>query len=279
MDNIQWLNWSGWRWMLFLEGIPAVFFGIVCLFYLTESPEKAKWLKPEEKNWLINELKKDASEKKHVQQLTTLQAMVNPKVLYLSLIYFVYQCGSLGIGYWLPQIIKSFSSSLTHTQIGLIAMLPYIVATIVMILWSRRSDKKNERKFHTFLPLFWSSLALFSLYMIHSSVLALIVICIALAGLYSFKSPFWAVPTLFLTPSSAAISIAVINSIGNLGGFVGPSILGVVNAKTNNPSESLVFLAILLLIGSVMVLMMRLNRSKASLDQNNELISDQAKTK
>lgn len=229
----------------------------MCLFYLTESPEKAKWLKPEEKKWLINELKNDASAKKHVQKLSTLQAMINPKVLYLSLIYFVYQCGSLGIGYWLPQIIKSFSNSLTHTQIGLIAMLPYIVATIVMILWSRRSDKKNERKFHTFLPLFWSSLALFSLYMIHSSVLALIFICIALAGLYSFKSPFWAVPTLFLTPASAAISIAVINSIGNLGGFVGPSILGIVNAKTNNPSESLVSLAILLLIGSIMVLLMR----------------------
>lgn len=275
MDNIQWFNWSGWRWMLFLEGIPAVFLGVVCLFYLTESPEKAKWLKPEEKKWLINELKNDASAKKHVQKLSTLQAMINPKVLYLSLIYFVYQCCSLGIGYWLPQIIKSFSNSLTHTQIGLIAMLPYIVATIVMILWSRRSDKKNERKFHTFLPLFWSSLALFSLYMIHSSVLALIFICIALAGLYSFKSPFWAVPTLFLTPASAAISIAVINSIGNLGGFVGPSILGIVNAKTNNPSESLVSLAILLLIGSIMVLLMRLNPPKAHLDQNSELCSDQ----
>lgn len=111
--------------------------------------------------------------------------------------------------------------------------------------------------------------------MIHSSVLALIFICIALAGLYSFKSPFWAVPTLFLTPASAAISIAVINSIGNLGGFVGPSILGIVNAKTNNPSESLVSLAILLLIGSIMVLLMRLNPPKAHLDQNSELCSDQ----
>ncbi|MHA3093154.1 MFS transporter [Acinetobacter brisouii] len=269
MDNIHWLNWSGWRWMLFLEGIPAVIFGVVCLFYLTESPEQAKWLNSQEKAWLINELKNDATKKKNVQQLSTLQAMVNPKVLYLALIYFVYQCGSLGIGYWLPQIIKSFSSSLSHTQIGLIAMLPYIVATTVMIIWSRRSDKKGERKFHTFLPLFWSSLALFSLYVVHNNVISLVVICIALAGLYAFKSPFWAVPTLFLTPSSAAISVAVINSIGNLGGFVGPSLLGVINAKTHNPAGSLVVLAFVLLVGSLMVLCIRLN-NKAKMEDTTE---------
>ncbi|MBE4721344.1 MFS transporter [Acinetobacter baumannii] len=264
MDNINWLNWSGWRWMLFLEGIPAVIFGIICLFYLTESPDKAKWLNTAEKAWLINELKQDAAKKTNVQQLTTLQAMVNPKVLYLSLIYFVYQCGSLGIGYWLPQIIKSFSNSLTHTQIGLIAMLPYIVATIVMILWSRSSDRNNERKFHTYFPLFWSSLALFSLYFINNNFVSLTIICIALAGLYSFKSPFWAVPTLFLTPSSAAISVAVINSIGNLGGFVGPSLLGVVNGKDNNPAHGLMFLGILLLIGACMVFFMKLNNKRNS---------------
>lgn len=275
MDNVNWLGWSGWRWMIFLEGFPAIILGIVCLFYLTERPEDAKWLKPEEKKWLVSELQKDATKKQNVQQLSTLQAMVNPKVLYLSLIYFVYQCGSLGIGYWLPQIIQSFSNSLSHTQIGLIATLPYIFATIVMIIWSRHSDKKAERKFHTFLPLFWSSLALFSLYIIDNSVIALAVICIALAGLYAFKSPFWSVPTLFLTPASAAISIAVINSIGNLGGFVGPSILGLVNAKTNDPSGSLVFLAFVLLVGSLMVLFIRLNKPKKNnISETKDLASE-----
>jgi ACS family tartrate transporter-like MFS transporter len=242
MDNVHWFGWSGWRWMLFLEGIPAVFLGVMCLMYLTEKPEQAKWLKPEEKQWLLGELAKDAAQKPHVKKLTTLQAMVEPKVLYLSAIYFVYQCGSLGIGYWLPQIIKGFSNTLTATQIGFIATVPYIVATIVMIVWSRSSDKRNERKIHTFIPLFWASLALFSLYFISNGFMAIAMISISLAGLYAFKSPFWAVPTLFLTPSSAAISIAVINSIGNLGGFVGPSMLGVVKERTESPAMSLMFL-------------------------------------
>ena len=162
--------------MLFLEGIPAVFLGVMCLMYLTEKPEQAKWLKPEEKQWLLGELAKDAAQKPHVKKLTTLQAMVEPTVLYLSAIYFVYQCGSLGIGYWLPQIIKGFSNTLTATQIGFIATVPYIVATIVMIVWSRSSDKRNERKIHTFIPLFWASLALFSLYFISNGFMAIAMI-------------------------------------------------------------------------------------------------------
>ena len=124
MDHVHWLNWSGWRWMLLLEGLPAVIFGVVCFFRLTDKPEQAKWLSEEEKAWLAGELERDRLQLKNVKHLGVLQAMKNGKVLYLSFIYFVYQCGSLGVGYWMPQIIKGLSSSLTHTEIGLIAMVP-----------------------------------------------------------------------------------------------------------------------------------------------------------
>ncbi|MBZ9780102.1 MFS transporter [Pseudomonas sp. REP124] len=263
MDNIAWLNWSGWRWMLFLEGIPAVFLGVACYFFLTDKPEQAKWLKPEEREWLIAELERDRQSRKNVKSLSVLKTMSNPKVLYLAFIYFVYQCGSLGIGYWMPQIIKGFSESLTHTQIGLIAMLPYIVATAAMIVWSRSSDKRNERKLHSAIPLFVAALGLIGAGMLQNPYVAMAMICVALSGLYSFKSPFWALPTLFLDRTTAAVSIAVINSIGNLGGFVGPSMIGMVKGNSQSAANGLLFLSALLLAGFLMTILMRVTNKPA----------------
>ncbi|MEN1834895.1 MFS transporter [Pseudomonas lijiangensis] len=274
MDNVNWFNWSGWRWMLFLEGIPAVFLGIACLFYLTDRPEQAKWLKPHEKAWLIDELERDRQSRKNVKSLSVYKTMTNPKVLYLSFIYFVYQCGSLGIGYWMPQIIKGFSDSLTHTQIGLIAMLPYIVATVAMIVWSRSSDRRNERKLHSAIPLLVAALGLMGAGALQSPVLAMLMICVSLSGLYSFKSPFWALPTLFLTRSTAAVSIAVINSIGNLGGFVGPSLIGLVKGNSQSASNGLLFLSALLLAGFLMTILMRVTNPPAD---EGQALSQQAR--
>lgn len=257
MDNIKWLDWSGWRWMLFLEGVPAVFLGVACFLFLTDKPEQAKWLTQAEKDWLLAELERDRQSRKNVKRLSVFKTMVNPKVLYLAFIYFVYQCGSLGVGYWMPQIIKGFSSSLTHTQIGLIAMLPYIVATILMVVWSRSSDRRNERKLHSAIPLAVAALGLMGAAMLPSAVASMAMICVALTGLYSFKSPFWALPTLFLDRATAAVSIAVINSIGNLGGFAGPSLIGVVKGETGSAATGLLFLSALLLLAFLMTLLMR----------------------
>ncbi|WP_110970509.1 MFS transporter [Pseudomonas huaxiensis] len=262
MDNIKWFDWSGWRWMLFLEGIPAVLLGVACYFFLTDKPEQAKWLKPEEKAWLLAELERDRQSRKNVKSLGVFKTMTNTKVLYLAFIYFVYQCGSLGVGYWMPQIIKGFSSELSHTQIGLIAMLPYIVATGVMVAWSRSSDRRNERKMHSALPLLVAALGLMGAGMLGSPVLSMAMICVALSGLYSFKSPFWALPTLFLDRTTAAVSIAVINSIGNLGGFVGPSMIGVVKGNSQSAATGLVFLSVLLAIAFLMTALMRVNNKE-----------------
>ncbi|MFK0033599.1 MFS transporter [Pseudomonas monteilii] len=262
MDNIKWLDWSGWRWMLFLEGVPAVFLGVACFFFLTDKPEQAKWLTEAEKEWLLAELERDRQSRKNVKRLSVFKTMINPKVLYLAFIYFVYQCGSLGVGYWMPQIIKGFSSSLTHTQIGLIAMVPYIVATILMVAWSRSSDRRNERKLHSAIPLAVAAMGLLGAAMLPSPVASMAMICVALTGLYSFKSPFWALPTLFLDRATAAVSIAVINSIGNLGGFAGPSLIGVVKGETGSAATGLMFLSGLLLLAFVMTLFMRVSNKE-----------------
>ncbi len=257
MDNVHWFGWSGWRWMLFLEGIPAVFLGVACFFYLTDKPEQARWLKDDERQWLLSELAQDRQSRKNVKHFGVVKAMTNPKVLYLSFIYFVYQCGSLGVGYWMPQIIKGFSEKLSHTQIGLIAMVPYIFATILMIGWSRSSDRHGERKLHSAIPLAVATGAMIGAGMVSEPVISIAMISLALAGLYSFKSPFWALPTLFLSRSTAAVSIAVINSIGNLGGFVGPFMIGMIKGTTNSASMGLLFLSALLAIAFVMTLLMR----------------------
>lgn len=254
---------GGWRWMLLLEGAPAVLGGLACFFLLTDRPEQATWLKPDEKAWLTNELDQErAARGPATQHLGTWAAISNPKVLYLSAIYFIYQCGSLGVGYWMPQIIKGFGNSLSNTQIGLIAMLPYAVATVGMILWSRRSDRTGERKMHSAWPLLLSGVTLMGAGLVGSAGLSMVCIALALTGLYAFKAPFWAVPTLFLTRGAAAISIAAINSIGNLGGFVGPYFIGLIKGWTGSTAGGLIFLAVLVLISFAMMALMRLGTGR-----------------
>ena len=262
MDNVHWLAWSGWRWMLLLEGAPAVIGGVLCYLYLTDRPADARWLTAEEKQWLTDELERDRQARPQAVHLSTLKVMQSPKVLYLAFIYFVYQCGSLGVGYWMPQIIAGFSSSLTHTQVGLIAMAPYLFATVVMILWSRSSDRRNERRLHSALPLAVAAVSLVGAGMAGSPYAAIALISLSLAGLYAFKSPFWALPTLFLSRSTAAVSIAVINSIGNLGGFAGPFAIGYIKGQTHSASTGLLFLAGLLVVSFLMTFFIRITEHR-----------------
>src|SRR3954465_1400976 len=144
MDHGSVFGLSGWRWMMILEGAPAVIGGLITYFVLTDRPAQARFLNQEERDWLSTEIERDMAARRSVKHLGTLKAITDPKVLFLSVIYFVYQCGSLGVGYWMPQIIKGFSTTLTNFQIGLIAIVPYAIATIGMILWSRHSDRTGE---------------------------------------------------------------------------------------------------------------------------------------
>ncbi|HYF89532.1 MFS transporter [Azospirillum sp.] len=258
MDNINWLGLSGWRWMIILEGSPAILGGIATFLFLVDRPEQAKWLDTREKAWLVQELDADRKARANVRHLSTLRTMLNPKVLFLSLIYFVYQTGSLGIGYWMPQIIKGFSGTLSNTEVGLIAMVPYALATVGMIVWSHNSDRTGERRMHSALPLLLAGVALAAVGTVGTPWLAMALISAALTGLYAFKAPFWALPSLFLTRSTAAMSIAVINSIGNLGGFAGPYVIGLVKGATGSATAGLIFLSGLLVVSFLMTALMRL---------------------
>ena len=232
--------------------------------YAALQMNKAKWLKPEERDWLLAELENDKRARPDVKHMGTFKALASPKVLYLSFIYFVYQCGSLGVGYWMPQIIKGFSTELSHTQIGLIAMVPYLFATVVMVFWSRSSDRRSERRLHSAIPLAVAAASLCGAGIALNPYVSVLMISLSLAGLYAFKSPFWALPTLFLSRSSAAVSIAVINSIGNLGGFAGPFAISYIKGQGGSATTGLLFLSGLLAVSFLMTLLIRINDRAAA---------------
>ncbi|MEK6472447.1 MFS transporter [Bacillus safensis] len=273
IDHIHWMNVPGWRWMFILEGAPAVILGFVTYFYLTDRPEQAKWLTAEEKNWLMSELRKDEElrEKQGRQASSHKTALIDPKLWYLALIYFVYTAGTLGVGYWMPQIIKGLSSYLSNTQIGFIATIPYIIASIVMNYWSRRSDRTGERRMHTALPLLVAGLTLLSVGMVSNPFIAMIFITISLAAMYCFKGPFWSLPTMILNPATVAVGIAVINSIGNLGGFVGPYAVGWLKDATGKMQAGLIFLSMILIIAFLLVLAMKFEQRRTPLKSQKEI--------
>jgi ACS family tartrate transporter-like MFS transporter len=205
-----------------------------------------------------------------VQHLGIVAAITNPKVLFLSVIQFIYQVGNLGIGLWMPQIIKELSGSLTNFEIGLVAMLPYALATVVMVLWSRNSDRTGERQKHSAIPLLWGAVALALTGLVAQPAIAMTLISLSLAGMYAFKSPFWSLPGLFLTRSTAAVSIAAINSIGNLGGFAGPYAIGAIKDWTGSTYGGLLFLSGLLFVSFLMTWFARMENAEAAQTQAAE---------
>ena len=264
MDHVSGFGLSGWRWMLLLEGGPAVIAGIANYFIMTDRPEQARWLTAEERDWLTGELRKDHAARPNVEHLGVIAAITNPKVLFLSVIYFIYQVGNLGIGLWMPQIIKGMSGSLSNFEIGLIAMLPYAFATVVMVLWSRNSDRTGERQKHSALPLLLGAGALALTGLFVQPAVSMTLISLALAGIYAFKSPFWSLPGLFLSRSTAAVSIAAINSIGNLGGFAGPYAIGAIKDWTGSTYGGLLFLSGLLFVSFLMTWFARMESTGAT---------------
>lgn len=258
VDHVAGLGLTGWRWMLLIEGLPAVLGGIATYRLLVDHPGEAAWLDDAERTWLADAIAREHDARAGVRHLGTWAAISDRRVLYLALIYFVYQAGSLGVGYWLPQILKNAGRTLSNFEVGLIATLPYVLAAVVMVVWSRQSDRTGERRWHTALPLLVAGIALGLVVMVTGITPAAMLIAVALSGFYAFKAPFWTLPNQFLSRSTAAVSIAAINSIGNLGGFVGPYAVGIVARTSGRPATGLLFLAVLTLVAFAMVLAARL---------------------
>jgi ACS family tartrate transporter-like MFS transporter len=239
MEYMHFGGISGWRWMLFVEGLPAVIGGVICYVYLTDSPEDARWLSRAEKDWLAREFERERTSLPHVKDLSVRQAVKNPAIMLMSTVYFLAQVGTLGIGYWLPQIVRNFSARLSLTQVGLIAGFPFIITAIAMIVWSRLSDRLNERKLFTVLPLTFGAIGMLMAGTVQDPFLSMIAITVALACIYAFKPPFLSMINQFVTRPAVAVSNAVIVAIGNFGGFVGPYMTGLMAKATHSPKSGL----------------------------------------
>ncbi|MFN3290341.1 MAG: MFS transporter [Acinetobacter sp.] len=245
---------AGWQWMFLIEAIPAVILGVVVFFYMTDRPEKAAWLKPDEREWLVKTMQAEDANKGGQQHHSILRGLANPRVLALALIYFGTSAGLYTLGIWAPQIIKELGvSSMT---VGLLNAIPPIISVVAMILWSRHSDKTNERTWHVALACLTAAVGLTIAASTGSMFGLIAALTIVNVGISCSKPPLWSMPTMFLSGAAAATGIATINSIGNLGGFAGPAMIGWVKDQTGSFAGGLYFVAGLLILSTVLTLVL-----------------------
>jgi ACS family tartrate transporter-like MFS transporter len=247
-----WLGLAGWQWMFLLEAWPAIFLGVVVLYYLTDRPEKADWLTDEERDWLVATIAQEKGGKAAPQSIR--RGLTDRRVLALSLIYFGTSAGLYTLGIWSPQIIAQFG--LTPLEIGFLNAGPGVAAVIAMIAWARHSDRTNERTWHVVGACILAAAGLFLAGSAGSLFAVLLALTIVNIGISAAKPPLWSMPTMFLSGPAAAAGIATINAIGNLGGFVGPAMIGWIKGWTGSFLGGLYFVAGLLVLSAAMTLIL-----------------------
>jgi len=248
--GIEWWGLNGWQWMFILEAVPTVLLGVAVLFWLTDRPEKADWLDAREKSWLTASLHETNTNTAHA---SIRSVFGSARIWYAGGMYFGILVGLYGFGFWMPQMIASLGE-LSHIQVGLATMIPYTAACIAMVLWGRHSDYTGERRWHVALPALVGALALLSGTVSTGALLAFVALTLAAIGIYATLPAFWALVTRGLQGVIAAAAIALINAIGNLGGFLGPTLIGYARENTGSHIASLLLIAICLMASSVLTL-------------------------
>lgn len=248
---------EGWQWLFLMEGLPAILLGAVVWFFLTDRPEEASWLGEEQRGWLIGALAAENASHPTPDQGNFASAFVNWKIWLLIVVYFGLCAGSYGISLWLPNLIRSLSG-LSNFLIGLLSAIPYIAAAITMVVVGHHSDHTGERRWHVAVPAFLGGLGLGIAAYSSSVAPAIVAISLAVLGVFCMLGPFWAIPTSLLNTTAAAAGIAFINSVGNLGGFFGPYIIGVVRHSSGGFRGGLLVLGAILLLGSGLVLLVHI---------------------
>ncbi|MET3786168.1 ACS family tartrate transporter-like MFS transporter [Methylobacterium radiotolerans] len=247
------LGLHGWQWLFLLEAAPSILLAFAVLALMTDRPEQAAWLTVEERLWLEAELaaERDGTVRTH-GHFTLGQVLTDRRVLALGAIYFSIGTATYGITFFLPPILKSLH--LTDWETGVATAVPYGVGTLGMIAWSWSSDRRDERRWHFAIAALVAALGLFASGPVLGSLWALTAMSAATLGLYGSKPAFWAMPGEFLAGPAAAGGIALINAIGNLGGFVGPYVLGWLKDHTGTYEAGLYFLAACALVSAAITL-------------------------
>jgi ACS family tartrate transporter-like MFS transporter len=240
MDGV--LGVAGWKWIYIMEAVPTVLLGFFVLFLMTDKPAKALWLSAEEKSWLITTLEHERRAVESARKFSMWQGMMNPKILLLSLNYLGIVTASLGLLLFVPQIIKALGA--TNMGTGFATMLAYICGAISMLVWGWVSDRMGERRWNLFWACVLSTIGLVLTGLTIGTWWSLAGMCVATAGFYGTKGAFWSMPSMLLTGTAAAAGIAWINSIGNVGGAIGPAIVGWIKDFTGSYSGGLYGLAV-----------------------------------
>ncbi len=249
---------AGWQWLFLLEGGPAVLLGLATLAYLDNGIASAKWLSTEEKRLLQRGIDGENQSKQHV---SALQGMRSPRVWLFALVYFSVVMGLYGLGFWLPLLLRSTGVSDPRT-IGWLVAIPYGASIVAMVLVGRSSDARGELRWHVALPALVGAagLALSTLWP-HDTLAAVLTLTVATCGIMTVLPLFWSLPTAFLAGSAAAAGIALINSLGNLAGFFGPSIVGWVKQATHSTNGGVLVLAGFMVLCAVLVLCLPARRA------------------
>jgi ACS family tartrate transporter-like MFS transporter len=216
---------AGWQWMFLIEGLPAIVFGAAVFATLTDHPQEAHWLKGEERAWLLETLESEQQSESQVAVGDFWKVLITPRIWLLSMVYFGVSTTMYGVTLWLPSVIRAFSG-LSYFWTGIIAILPFLIAVIAMVVVGARSDRTSERRWHTAIPAFTAGAGLLLAAYGHSTLVVIAGISIGIAFAEAMCGPFWAMATSSMVGLSAAAGIAVINSLANLGGYFGPDIIG-----------------------------------------------------
>lgn len=234
LDTVHWHGLHGWRWIFILEGIPSVVCGIVALFYLTDRVADARWLPADEKRWLARELQREADEKSAAGRTRIINAFRHWQTLLLIVVFFLVVAGNQSIHFFLPSIVENMKGLSVESQ-TVVMVLPYVCSMAGILLNGYSSNRTGERRWHTAAPMLLTGVAL-SLAILSGNHLALVIPLFCLVG-FTFQAylpPFWTLPTAYLGSAAAATAIGTINSLGNLGGFFGPSIFGYLKDATGH---------------------------------------------
>ena len=255
--GVHWRSLAGWRWLFILEGIPAIFLGIVTIFYLTDWPAQARWLPEAERNWLVNELQTELEAKKKKRNYSMIEVFGERRILILVLAYLLAMTGYLGNVYWIPTFVKRVSGFSNQTVTSLL-MIPALMGVMGMLINGWHSDKTNERHWHTGIPLLAAGLMFFlSTLTRHDTTLTIVFLLLGSGFLFAYFPTFWAIPTTMLGEAAAAASFGLINSIGQLGGFAGNYTIGFLNYRTHSLVASFAFIALVYAAAGGLILSLR----------------------
>jgi ACS family tartrate transporter-like MFS transporter len=256
--RVHWCGLRGWQWLFILEGLPALFFGVITWFYLTDWPHQATWLPADEREWVINQLESEKRAKKSVRAYTVWQALRHRDVLILTSLHFVQNGSAYALAFWLPTMLKRLSG-ISDFRVTLLVALPNLLGFVAMQVNGWHSDGTAERRWHTAIPLWVAAAALLVLSAANwGTVPSLFLFSIATASLLAFLPSFWAMPSAFLCDSAAALATGTINCVAaGLGGFLGPALVGVQAARTHSFRSGFAALVVALVIAGALPLTLR----------------------